>query len=82
MNWTLARKFAESRRLLNEGAIYESQKNPGETYKKYLAAYQANPEDVRAIKALFMFLRATGRLDLLPPELEFLKKPSRGVPFK
>ncbi len=71
VNWDLAKRFQESRRLLHEGFIREEgDKDISGAYERYLAAYHANPDDIKAIKAVFMTLRKTNRLDLLPPELK------------
>ncbi|MFA6471997.1 MAG: hypothetical protein WCU00_08155, partial [Candidatus Latescibacterota bacterium] len=75
VNLELARKYRESRKLVNEGSIMESMKNIDAAQQLYLAAYRANPNDVKAIKALFMLLRKYDRLQQLPPDLQFLLKP-------
>lgn len=80
VNWDLARKYHESRRLLSEGTIRENERNSEAAYQSYLAAYQANPQDIRAIKALFFLLRKVNRLDLLPPQLNTLLKSVQGAP--
>lgn len=76
VDWELARKFRDSRRLITEGYIKEKT-TPDEAYRLYLAAYQANNQDIKAIKSLFFYLRKTNRLNLLPPELKFLANPPR-----
>jgi spermidine synthase len=76
VNWDLARRFRESRRLINEGFIHEEgEKNLDAAYRCYLGAYRANPDDIKAIKSLFFLLRKMNRMDLLPPELGFLARP-------
>jgi spermidine synthase len=77
VNWDLARKFHESRKLIIEGSIMEGTNENESAYKLYMAAYRANPGDIKAIKAMFMLLRKFNRLNLLPPELQYLVKPQR-----
>ncbi len=63
---------------MHEGFLKEQGDNDVKgAYERYLAAYQANPDDVKAIKALFMTLRKINRLDLLPPELQEKLLPRR-----
>lgn len=76
VNLDLARRFRESRKLINVGFIHEEgEKNYNEAYRSYLEAYRASPGDIKAIKSLFLLLRKMKRLDLLPPELGFLAHP-------
>lgn len=78
VNWDMAKRFRESRRLLHEGFLKEQGENDVKgAYERYLAAYRANPDDVKAIKAVFMTLRKIDRLDLLPPELKEKLLPRR-----
>lgn len=75
VNWDLAHRFHESRKLISEGFIQEGEKNFEAAYRCYLGAYRANHDDVKAIKSFFLLLRQINRLDLLPPELGFLAHP-------
>jgi spermidine synthase len=70
----LAERFRASRTLINRGFVSEQgDNNPEAAYHSYLEAYRANPGDLKAVKSLFFLLRKTNHLDLLPPELGFLK---------
>jgi spermidine synthase len=81
VDWDLARRYHEGRRLITEGTIREKENNNEAAYKSYLAAYQTNPQDIRAIKSLYFLLRKVNRLDLLPPQLgALLKSVQQGMP--
>ncbi len=80
IDWELARKYRESRRLINEGYLSERSGDREKAYNTYLSAYQTNPSDIRAIKSLFVFLRQNNRFDLLPEELKVLLKTSTASP--
>jgi hypothetical protein len=82
VNWDLARKFRESRKLMYEGSNLESMNNIDGAQQLYLAAYHANHQDLKALKALFMLLRKNNRLHMLPPELQFLAKPPSPAPSR
>lgn len=82
VNWDLARKFRESRKLMYEGSNLESMNDIDGAQQLYLAAYHANQQDLKAIKALFMLLRKNNRLNMLPPELQFLAKPPSPAPTR
>ncbi|MCE5252192.1 hypothetical protein LLG96_18475 [bacterium] len=72
VDWDTARKFQESRRLINMGYIAEKMGGFENAHKLYEQAFITNKQDVRAIKALFLFLRKFNRLNELPPELRVL----------
>ncbi len=60
VNWDLAKRFQESRRLLHEGFIREEgDKDISGAYERYLAAYHLNPDDIKASKAVFITHRKT-----------------------
>jgi hypothetical protein len=80
VNWDLARKFSESRRLTTEGYIQDRNNNAKAAYNLYLKAFETNGSDVKAIKALFLFLHKVNRLDLLPPALKVLANPPKRAP--
>lgn len=75
VNWDLARKYHTSRKLINEGFYQERIGNTTSAHKLYEQAYSENPEDIKAIRTLFVFLRKFNRLNLLPQELQYLSRP-------
>ena len=77
VDWETARRFRESRRLINLGFVAEKTGNFNEAHRLYVQAYTTNKHDIRAIKALFMFLRKQNRLQDLPPDLQMLRKPPK-----
>lgn len=77
VEWETARKFNASRRLINLGFIADKTGRIADAHKIYEQAFFTNKKDVRAIKALFMFLRKYNRLQDLPPELQTLRRPPR-----
>ena len=77
-NSELAQRFQDSRRLINMGYVQEKTAQDDAAYTLYLQAYNTNPQDIKAIRTLFQFLQARGRLDELPSELQYLTRPPSG----
>ncbi len=76
VDWERARTYREARQLVNEGFYHERTGNFAEAYKRYDQAWRTNPDDMKTVKALFLFLRKTNRLDMLPEQLKNLIPPN------
>jgi len=72
-----ARLFQKSRMIINEAYIADKTGDTKRAHELYLQAYRNNPEDIKSIRELFMFLRAHNILHLLPDELKFLMRPPK-----
>jgi len=75
VDWELARKYREGRRLISEAFYNERTGDLAGAFRLYEQAWRTNPDDVKTVKSLFLFLRKTNRLDKLPEELNYLLRP-------
>lgn len=73
-----ARKFREGRKLQSQGYIMERTGNYAAAQNFYEQAYRQNPEDIKSIKSLIIYLAKQKRLNELPDELKSLLKTPPG----
>jgi hypothetical protein len=80
VDYDTARKFRQSRTKQSQGIVAEYEGNIELAKRLYEEAFRLNPNDIKVIRSLFIFLAQRNRLNELPSELKIIMKSSSQLP--